>query len=313
MTKPNIATNIVFESQGLVLVAVSWSWAVALKLIRYQKDDPNDIAAILKLGTQMRGCKWTVEVFEGWLNKFCSPMGYKYYPPQELAKNRAKMQDAIKRAQQLNWGLAATVYQPPPTLVPWWYQQQAQHTAPGLTRFSLMTEGISEHQQRSSSQDRLASTRSRTRSFSSSSSVHTHASSYGSRTSSSHSSSRMPVPAMPVPPIPAPPITTAPVPPPSVPPPSYYHNAPPRRRHVSMSAPPHSAPPAVPTVPYVYAQQSISRRSSPAAQPPPPAMMSTQASSISPPRVEKLPPGFVPTHFVPRVHHQAVHRVAMVG
>ncbi|KAJ3522580.1 hypothetical protein NM688_g8854 [Phlebia brevispora] len=46
----NVSMNTVYSSNGLVLVGVTWAWAVALKLVRYQKDDPTDIAAILALG-----------------------------------------------------------------------------------------------------------------------------------------------------------------------------------------------------------------------------------------------------------------------
>ena len=55
VTPANATQNTVFTSQGLVVIAVSWSWAVALKLVRYKKDDPMDIAAILELGRKVMG------------------------------------------------------------------------------------------------------------------------------------------------------------------------------------------------------------------------------------------------------------------
>ena len=36
----NLSVNTIFTSPGLVLVGVSWPWAVALKLVRYEKPGP---------------------------------------------------------------------------------------------------------------------------------------------------------------------------------------------------------------------------------------------------------------------------------
>ncbi len=104
--------NTVFSSVGLVLIGVTWSWAVALKLVRYQKDDPSDIAAILSLGYKMKGLQWTRQVLEDWLLGMCSPMGYTSYPPQEIQKTRDKMRDAVARAQTL---LSRSAYVAPQT------------------------------------------------------------------------------------------------------------------------------------------------------------------------------------------------------
>lgn len=119
MSATNISTNTVFSSPGLVLVGVTWSWAVALKLVRYKKDDPADIAAILSLGTQMQGLQWTRQLLEDWLHGHCGPMGYSNYPMDMINETRAKMRDAIKRAQALPWGPSPppAMRQQPPTLV----------------------------------------------------------------------------------------------------------------------------------------------------------------------------------------------------
>lgn len=98
----NVYLNTIYDGPGLMLVGVSWPWAVALKLVRYQKDDPNDIAAILSLGSQMKQLQWTRSILEGWLLKACQPMGYASYPLHEIEKTRAKMRDAIQRSQQLS-------------------------------------------------------------------------------------------------------------------------------------------------------------------------------------------------------------------
>ncbi|GJE90647.1 hypothetical protein PsYK624_067910 [Phanerochaete sordida] len=296
VTPQNVAMNTVFESQGLVLVGVSWSWAVALKLIRYQKDDPGDIAAILKLGTEMRGCQWTVELIEGWLNKLCSPMGYQNYSATQLQWNRAKMQDAVKRAQQLNWAAATTSYQPPPTLINPWSahqrQQQRPHPAHNLSRPLTMAEGSADHERMLSSQARR-----RTRSFSALPSAHT-----SFNAPPTHSTSRAFVPPVPSLPVPTPPSASA------TPVYYYYYNQPAQRqRHVPVSVPPQPAATVTPTTYYAHSHQTISR---PATQPPPPAAMSIPSA---PTPVSSLPPGFVPTHYFPRIHHPAVHRVAMMG
>ncbi|KAI0086055.1 hypothetical protein BDY19DRAFT_996241 [Irpex rosettiformis] len=103
MQPTNIMLNTVYESRGLRLVGVSWSWAVALKLVRYKKDDPEDIAAILKLGTQLKGLQWTRQIMEEWLLNMCSPMGYANYQQPQIDSTREKMRDAVKRAQALAW------------------------------------------------------------------------------------------------------------------------------------------------------------------------------------------------------------------
>lgn len=120
MSVTNLSTNTVFSSPGLVLVGVTWSWAVALKLVRYQKDDPTDIAAILSLGAHMQGLQWTRQLLEDWLHGHCGPMGYSQYPMERINETRAKMRDAIKRAQALPWGPSPppAMRQQPPTLVP---------------------------------------------------------------------------------------------------------------------------------------------------------------------------------------------------
>lgn len=101
MEPTNIANNTVFTAPGLTLIGVSWSWAVALKLVRYQKHDPYDIAHILLLGWQMKGVQWNRTVLEGWLTTMCAAMGYSAYPLPEMEKTRNKMRHAISLIQQL--------------------------------------------------------------------------------------------------------------------------------------------------------------------------------------------------------------------
>lgn len=303
----NLKRNTVFESPGLVLVGVSWSWAVALKLVRYQKNDPSDIAAILKLGSQLEGCQWTLGLLENWLLNLCRPMGYSNYPPQEIAKTRAKMQDAVRRAKMLDWSQTPTspLPQKPPNLVLPWHMQQPQpsHLQPAPApqppqppRPTTVHEGMFAHERRQ--QERLAATRPRTRSF------------------SSALPSGPVIPSAPVPPMPPMPM---PIPMPT-PPSSGSSRSPaydprgPRQRHPSMSAP---APPTMPvpvTMPAApmyhhppsrrSGASSVSAQAAPIvpARPPP-------RSAVPTPDLMSLPPGFVPTHFLPAHHyaHAAQH------
>ncbi|RDX44454.1 hypothetical protein OH76DRAFT_1359593 [Lentinus brumalis] len=104
----NMKMNTIFTAHGLVLVGVSWSWAVALKLVRYEKHDPHDIASILRLGHRQRNVKWTRTLLEQWLVAMCSAMGYTAYTPYQMETTRQKMRHAIALAYQQN------IYPPQP-------------------------------------------------------------------------------------------------------------------------------------------------------------------------------------------------------
>ncbi|KZT01093.1 uncharacterized protein LAESUDRAFT_764019 [Laetiporus sulphureus 93-53] len=97
----NMQINTFFRSPGLILVGVSWGWAVALKLVRYAKSDPHDIASILRLGQRHRRVQWTRHVLEGWLKSVCGAMGYSSYPPGAMDALRDRMQDAIELSEHL--------------------------------------------------------------------------------------------------------------------------------------------------------------------------------------------------------------------
>ncbi|KAN0111862.1 hypothetical protein V8E52_008068 [Russula decolorans] len=86
----NAAALTIFSERGLALVAVPWPWAVALKLVRYAKRDPEDCGAVLRLGSFQRGYRWTVDVLERWLSERCWPMQYSKYPPQKKAQLRER-------------------------------------------------------------------------------------------------------------------------------------------------------------------------------------------------------------------------------
>ncbi len=100
LSEENVKVNTIFTGPGLVLVGVGWSWAVALKLVRYDKFDPHDIASILRLGRIQLNIKWTPAVIEQWLVNACNPMGYAYHTREQREANRQKMRHAIYLAEQ---------------------------------------------------------------------------------------------------------------------------------------------------------------------------------------------------------------------
>ncbi|KAF8258644.1 hypothetical protein EI94DRAFT_1754022 [Lactarius quietus] len=94
----NSVPQTIFNERGLALVAVPWAWALALKLVRYAKQDPVDCAAVLRLGFSQRGIRWTLAGLEQWIMERCWPMGYSGYQPPQRAQLRQRMQDALTRA-----------------------------------------------------------------------------------------------------------------------------------------------------------------------------------------------------------------------
>jgi hypothetical protein len=98
-TRPQcVDSQTIFNARGLALVAVPWPWAMALKLVRYQKKDPVDCAAVLRLGVAQRGIRWTLDGLEQWIMERCWPMGYTDYSPPQRQQLRERMQDALNRA-----------------------------------------------------------------------------------------------------------------------------------------------------------------------------------------------------------------------
>jgi len=75
-------------------------WGVALKMVRYQKDDPADILAMLKHGTKLNGVQWTPQVLENWLVKHCWPMGYSEYPDWKVGEMRQRFAQLVQSTNQ---------------------------------------------------------------------------------------------------------------------------------------------------------------------------------------------------------------------
>ncbi|KAH7907595.1 hypothetical protein BJ138DRAFT_1014245 [Hygrophoropsis aurantiaca] len=98
----NVTMNTVYTSPGLTLVSVTMFWGVALKLVRYKKEDPTDIVAMLQHGTKLNGVQWTPEVMETWLKTLCWPMGYSNYQSQQKEELRERIYDAVGLMQKLS-------------------------------------------------------------------------------------------------------------------------------------------------------------------------------------------------------------------
>ncbi|KAG1824904.1 uncharacterized protein BJ212DRAFT_1260778 [Suillus subaureus] len=97
----NIDMNTVYQSQGLVVISVTMFWGVALKLVRYKKDDPTDIVAMLRHGTRLNGVQWTPHIMETWIKTLCWPMGYNTYKPEQAQELRNRIHDAVHHLQTL--------------------------------------------------------------------------------------------------------------------------------------------------------------------------------------------------------------------
>lgn len=91
--------NTIYSSAGLILISVTMFWGVALKLVRYQKEDPTDIVAMLRHGTKLNGVQWTPHIMENWIKTLCWPMGYNSYQQHRIDELRDRIQDAVRLLQ----------------------------------------------------------------------------------------------------------------------------------------------------------------------------------------------------------------------
>ena len=92
----NIDMNTVYNAPGLRLISVTMFWGVALKLVRYKKEDPTDIVAMLRHGTKLNGVQWTPSLMEDWIKTLCWPMGYNNYHPQQLEELKSRIHHAVR-------------------------------------------------------------------------------------------------------------------------------------------------------------------------------------------------------------------------
>ncbi|KAF8839228.1 hypothetical protein BDN67DRAFT_1012476 [Paxillus ammoniavirescens] len=95
----NVEMNTIYSSPGLKLVSVTMFWGVALKLVRYKKEDPTDIVAMLRHGTKLNGIQWTPQIMETWIKTLCWPMGYDSYQPQRIDELKDRIQHAVRLLQ----------------------------------------------------------------------------------------------------------------------------------------------------------------------------------------------------------------------
>ncbi|KAJ7457455.1 hypothetical protein FB451DRAFT_594592 [Mycena latifolia] len=79
----------------LKLVSVTPFWTVALKMVRYNAADREDICILLRSGTRMRQMHWTPTRLEVWLLGACWAMGYAGYDAQRLAEMRRRMVEVV--------------------------------------------------------------------------------------------------------------------------------------------------------------------------------------------------------------------------
>ncbi|KAG1863987.1 hypothetical protein C8R48DRAFT_195776 [Suillus tomentosus] len=86
----------------LVVISVTMFWGVALKLVRYKKEDPTDIVAMLRHSTKLDGVQWTPHIMETWIKTLCWPMGYNTYKPQQAQELRNRIHDAVHHLQKLS-------------------------------------------------------------------------------------------------------------------------------------------------------------------------------------------------------------------
>jgi hypothetical protein len=91
--------NTVYSSPGLMVISVTMFWGVALKLVRYKKEDPTDIVAMLRHGTKLNGVQWTPPIMEDWIKTLCWPMGYNSYRPHQAEELRNRIHDAVHQLQ----------------------------------------------------------------------------------------------------------------------------------------------------------------------------------------------------------------------
>lgn len=97
----NIDMNTVYKSPGLIVISVTMFWGVALKLVRYKKEDPTDIVAMLRHGTKLNGVQWTPHIMETWIKTLCWPMGYNTYKPQQAQELQNRIHDAVNHLRTL--------------------------------------------------------------------------------------------------------------------------------------------------------------------------------------------------------------------
>ncbi|KAJ7780976.1 hypothetical protein B0H16DRAFT_1710231 [Mycena metata] len=91
----------------LKLVSVTPMWTVALKMVRYNDADREDICIILRSGTQARQLHWTPTMLELWLTGTCWAMGYTNYDNERIKEMRRRMREVVEEVNRWDPGAVA--------------------------------------------------------------------------------------------------------------------------------------------------------------------------------------------------------------
>ncbi|KAJ7044608.1 hypothetical protein C8F04DRAFT_591773 [Mycena alexandri] len=92
---------------SLKLVSVTPMWTVALKMVRYNDADREDICIILRSGTQARQLHWTPTMLELWLTGTCWAMGYTNYDNERIKEVRRRMREVVDEVNRWDPGALA--------------------------------------------------------------------------------------------------------------------------------------------------------------------------------------------------------------
>ncbi|KAJ7214247.1 hypothetical protein B0H12DRAFT_1242186 [Mycena haematopus] len=95
------AVTVYTSPNGLLkLVSVTPLWTVALKMVRYNAADREDICILLRSGTLSRQYHWTPTRLEVWLLGTCWAMGYAGYDHERIKQIRQRMTEVVAEANR---------------------------------------------------------------------------------------------------------------------------------------------------------------------------------------------------------------------
>ncbi|KAF7341920.1 hypothetical protein MSAN_02047900 [Mycena sanguinolenta] len=95
------ALTVYTSPNGLLkLVSVTPLWTVALKMVRFNAADREDICILLRSGTLSRQLHWTPIRLEVWLLGTCWAMGYAGYDNSRIKQIRQRMAEVVEEANR---------------------------------------------------------------------------------------------------------------------------------------------------------------------------------------------------------------------
>lgn len=89
-----------FPNRETTAVSVTPFWTVALKMVRYNPADREDICILLRSGTLARQMHWTPTRLEIWLLGTCWAMGYAGYDHERIKQMRRRMIEVVAEANR---------------------------------------------------------------------------------------------------------------------------------------------------------------------------------------------------------------------